>query len=519
MKEYETRSNRLPFEPEPYWREGVQLPTFPPMEEDQRVDVAIVGGGITGITAAYLLIKEGVKVALVEADRLLNGTTGHTTAKVTAQHGLIYHEFLQHLGVEKTRGYYEANTESIDFIRTTIREAQIECDWHEEDAYLYATTDLYAKKLEKELTAYRKLSIEGGLSDTIPLGLSVQNALSMKHQGQFHPLKYLSHLVNAFTEAGGQIFENTTAIHVEEGPEATEVLMRNGAKLKCKAVLACSHFPFHGGMGFYFSRMHAVRSYLIAVKPERDFAGGMYLGVDPPKRSVRAATRHGETILLVGGESHKAGQGKDALEHYQALENFARTEIGIKDVLFRWSAQDLTTLDKLPYIGPITQNQPHIMVATGYRKWGMTNGTQAALLLKDLVLNRDNPYKDLFAPTRFYVDPSLKHFFMENTDVAKHLVKGKLEVPTKDPEELAHDEGAVCLVNGQRKGAYKDSDGKLYIVDTTCTHMKCEVNWNHGDRTWDCPCHGSRYSYKGDVIEGPAKKPLKRQDEAMDSRH
>lgn len=512
MKNYESLSKSLPFKSEPFWREGFQLPTYEPMEQDQTVDVAIIGGGITGITAAYLLVKEGVKVALVEAGRLLNGTTGHTTAKVTAQHGLIYDEFVQHFGVEKTRLYYEANTEAIQFIKATIDQLKINCDWQEEGAYLYATSDQYVKKLEKELVAYRKLSIEGDLTDGIPLGIDIQQALSMKHQAHFHPLNYLSQLVQQFVKNGGRIFEQTTAVNVEEGSKHTQVLMRNGTKINCQAVLCCSHFPFYEGKGFYFSRMYAKRSYLIAVKPENDYPGGMYLGIDPPKRSIRSAKRKGETLLLIGGESHKTGQGKDTLEHYKALEAFAREQIGIKDILYRWSAQDLTTLDKLPYIGAITKHQPHILVATGYRKWGMTNGTHAALLLRDLVLKRENRFKDLFAPSRFYVDPSLKHFFMDNVDVAKHLIKGKLEFPSVELKDLTNDQGAVVHIHGKRKGAYKDLEGNLHIVDTTCTHLGCELNWNHGDRTWDCPCHGSRFSYKGEVIEGPAEKPLKREE-------
>lgn len=509
MNKQEPLSKTMPFSPEPYWRENVTLPKFSPMTEDQTVDVAIVGGGITGITAAYLLANEGVSVALVEADQLLNGTTGHTTAKVTAQHGLIYDEFIQHFGVEKARLYYNANTEAIQFIKDTIKKSKIECNWQEEDAYLYTISDNYAKKLEKELTAYRKLAITGGLTQRIPLGFEVQNALSMKDQACFHPLKYLSHLVDRITHAGGLIFEKTTAVNVEDAQDCTHVLMRNGTKLHCQTVLCCSHYPFYDGLGFYFSRMYAERSYLIAVTPENDYPGGMYLGVDKPKRSIRSATRNGNPILLIGGESHRTGQGSDTLEHYKALETFARDKIGIKEVLFRWSAQDLTTLDKLPYIGPITTTKPNILVATGYRKWGMTNGTHAALLLRDLVLKRDNRYASLFAPSRFYADPSLKHFFMDNADVVKHLVSGKLDFFNPALEDLSNDEGAVVTINGTRKGAYKDAEGNLYVVDTTCTHMHCEVNWNHGDRTWDCPCHGSRFSYKGDVLEGPAKKPLK----------
>lgn len=504
---------KLPFEPEPCWRVGVDLPTFEALKEDVEVDVAIIGGGITGITAAYLLVKEGVKVALLEASQLLNGTTGHTTAKITAQHGLIYDELLNHFGKSKARLYYEANMEALNFIEATIDENKISCEFSHEDAYLYSTSESYALKIEKEYDAYKALNIDGELLYEMPFDINLHNALVMRGQAQFHPLKYLAALLGKIQDAGALLFEKTTAVNVEQDSEGTHVLTRNGHRVTCKRVLACSHFPFYEGTGLYFSRMHADRSYILAVKTDQNYPGGMYYNVDPPNRSLRSVKMNDETLLLIGGESHKAGQGKDTLDHYKALEDFGETHLSNLEVRYRWSAQDLTTLDKVPYIGELSSLQPHVLVATGYRKWGMTNGTAAARLLADLVLQRPNRFKDLFSPSRFVADPSLKKFFMDNADVAKHLIAGKFDHPSREINELANDEGGPITINGQRKGAYKDANGKVYIVDTTCTHMGCEVNWNHGDRTWDCPCHGSRFSYTGEVIEGPAEKPLKRGDE------
>jgi glycine/D-amino acid oxidase-like deaminating enzyme/nitrite reductase/ring-hydroxylating ferredoxin subunit len=505
--------DKLPFKPEPYWREGLDLPRFDPLNGNLNVDVAIVGGGITGITAAYLLVKEGLKVALLEASHLLNGTTGHTTAKITAQHGLIYDEFINHFGKSKARLYYEANMEALQFIKETIEQNKINCDFSQEDAYLYSTSETYAIKIEKEHDAYKALKIDGELMYDIPFELNVHNALVMKDQAQFHPLKYLSHLLKEAKKAGAHIFEETTAVNVEQDSQGTHVLTRNGLRVTCRRVLACSHFPFYEGTGLYFSRMHADRSYILGVKAKKDYPGGMYYNVDPPNRSLRSVKMNGETLILIGGESHKTGQGKDTLEHYKALETFGEDVLGTQEVLYRWSAQDLTTLDKLPYIGELSSLQPHVLVATGFRKWGMTNGTAAALLLADLVLDRKNRFKDLYSPSRFIADPSLKKFFMDNADVAKHLIKGKFDHPNTEIDELANDEGAVVTINGKRKGAYKDTEGKVYVVDTTCTHMGCEVNWNHGDRTWDCPCHGSRFSFTGEVVEGPAEKPLQRDED------
>ncbi|WP_158736305.1 FAD-dependent oxidoreductase [Alteribacillus sp. YIM 98480] len=508
-------TEKLPQFPEPYWRDTVDLPEFKTLHDDIKADVIIVGGGITGITAAYRLVKEGVKVALIEADNVLNGTTGHTTAKITAQHGLIYDEIIQHMGQSKARMYYEANTEALQFIEQTVKEQKIDCNFKKQDAYLYATTKQYAQKLEKEWEAYQKLAIDGSMEESIPFSIRVNNALSMPNQAQFHPLKYLAHLLKVITDAGSLIFEQTTAVNVEADSQEATVLTRNGHRITGSHILACSHFPFYEGMGFYSTRMYADRSYILGVKTKEAYPGGMYLNVDQPTRSLRSASINGEEIVLIGGESHKTGQGKDTLEHYEALEAFGNEIFNLENIIYRWSTQDLTTLDKIPYIGAITSTQHRVLIATGYRKWGMTNGTAAARLLTDIVLKKENPYTSLYSPSRFYADPSLKKFFMENVDVAKHLVKGKLDIPYKNTDDLAVDQGAVVTIDGKRKGAYKDKEGQIHIVDTTCTHVGCEVEWNHGDRTWDCPCHGSRFSYTGEVIEGPAEKPLQREDHTM----
>lgn len=506
-----TSSYSMPQFPEPYWRE-VSLPTFAKLKEDIAVDVAIVGGGITGITAGYLLQKEGLQVAIIDAGNLLNGTTGHTTAKVTAQHGLIYHELIQHFGEENAALYYKAADDALKFVKHTIQDKKIDCDFSEEDAYIYATTDEYKNKVFKESDAYEKLHIDGSLVFDLPFDFSIKAALIMKNQAQFHPLKYLKQLVLDFTEKGGIVFENTTAAGIEEG-EQPKVKIRDGHHVSCKYIIMASHFPFYDKKGLYFTRMYPERSYIIGIKADKPYPGGMYVSVDDPVRSIRHTPVNGESLILVGGENHKTGQGPDTLDHYLALEEFAKSTFGIKEYSYRWSAQDLTTLDKIPYIGPITDDNPNILLATGYRKWGMTNGTAAAQMLADRILEKENPYNDLFSPAREKkADPNIKTFISANADVAKHLLKGKLELVTKDPNELKNDEGSVVWVNGKRAGAYRDQEGKLHIVDTTCTHLGCECEWNHGDRTWDCPCHGSRYSIDGEVIEGPTKMPLKKME-------
>lgn len=509
-------NSQLPKSPQSYWIESSSFKKFPSLDKDINVDVAIVGGGIVGITAAYLLVHAGLKVALLEADQILHGTTGHTTAKITAQHDIIYDEFIQNIGKNNARLYYEANMDALHFIRHTVEDLHISCDFKVDDAYIYATTNQGVEKLETEANAYKKLNIDGGLVDTVPFQqLNIKKALVMKNQAQFHPLHYLSHLVDVIVEKGGLLFEQTTAVNIETG-QLAKVVTREGKKVTCTHVLSCSHFPFYEGLGVYSARLYAERSYVICVKPNEPYPGGMYLNAESTSRSLRSVKIDGEEYVLIGGESHKTGQGINTIKHYEALEQFAKQLYGENiEIKYRWSTQDLITLDKLPYIGELTSGNPNILVATGFRKWGMTTGTQAALLLTDKVLGKQNRYEKLYSPSRFYIHPSLKTFFVENIDVAKHLVKGKLEIPTRSVDDLTKGEGAVISLKGERKGAYKDEEGNVYIVDTTCTHIGCEVEWNEGEKTWDCPCHGSRFSYTGEVVEGPAEKPLQKYDYKM----
>ncbi|MCF3943418.1 FAD-dependent oxidoreductase [Oceanobacillus alkalisoli] len=500
----------IPQFPESYWlTSNDTLSEFPPLEEDIKADVTIVGAGITGLTAAYLLANEGLRIAIVDAGRLMSGTTGHTTAKITTQHGLIYDELISNVGAEKAKLYYESNEAAKQYLKQMINQLDISCDYKEQDAILYATTKEYEAKIEREAKAYERLGIPGTLTTDIPLDIPIKNALIMKEQAQFHPVKFLQYIVQELKKKDVKIYEQTTAVKVEKG-DNQKVVMRNGAQVLSKHILVASHFPFHEGFGLYAARMDVERSYIIAAKMKKTYPGGMYLQADPPVHSLRSVTIDGEEMVLIGGMTHKTGKETETHKLYESLRAFGDELFEIEDIPYHWSAQDLITLDKVPYIGELTPNHPYVTVATGFRKWGMTNSVVAAKLFYDRVLRQKNKYEELYTPSRFHAKASIPSLVEVNKKVVTSLVKGKLERPDRSPESLANDEGAIVTLNGQRKGAYKDEQGQLHIVDTTCTHAGCEVNWNDGERTWDCPCHGSRFDYTGEVIEGPAEKPLKK---------
>lgn len=504
---HDSKSPSLPQYPESYWLASTELPRFPKLEEDIRADVAVVGAGISGITTAYLLARKGLKVAILNAGRILNGTTGSTTAKVTAQHDLIYDEFISHFGVEKARLYYEANMEALRWIRSTAEELKVDCQLAAQDAYVYTQSDDYVEKLQAEYRAYEQLGIPGALVEDTPLPYKVKGAVVMKDQAQFNPVPFLVRLTEELGRMGALIFEDTTVVGVTKEKPCT-VKTQGGAKVTCDYAVSASHFPFNDRNGHYYARLHMSRSYVLAVRTVKEFPGGMYITAESPGRSLRSVMVDGKPAVLISGESHKTGQGICTHRHYENLQRFGEDTFGIRDILYRWSAQDLYSLDNMPYIGQELPDVPNLFVATGYRKWGMTNSVVSALLNSKLILGEQSPYEEVFTPRRFVANPSIQTFLRENANVAVELISGKLELTYKHPEDLANDEGSVVRVQGRRAGAYRDGNGQLYVVDTTCTHMGCEVEWNDAERTWDCPCHGSRYSYQGEVIEGPAKKAL-----------
>jgi len=501
--------------PQSYWIDTAKdmLHDYPALSEDTKADVIIIGGGIAGITSAYLLGKEGLSVTVLEADRIARGTTGHTTAKITSQHNLIYHKLIKQMGVEMAQQYATANETAIREIKTLTESLKINCDFVSQPSFLFTESDDYVQELYDEMNAALNLGIQADYADTIPFPFAIKGVVRFDNQAQFHPLKYTLSLAKSFTDSGGKIYENTRAMEVNY-EEGFSIITKQGKRVTADRLIIASHYPFYNKHGMYFTRIYQERSYVAAIKAAQPYPGGMYLNVEQPTRSLRSQKTENGDLILVGGAKHKAGQCENTWEKYEELLDFANAYFTITDLPYRWSAQDCMTLDSLPYVGNYTADTPNLYIATGFGKWGMTNSMASGMLLRDLIVKGDSPWKDVYSPSRETKAASAINFVTENFNVAKKLIGGKLESLAKEEDiDLPNGEGKVVELYGKRAGAYRNDEGILYIVNTTCTHMGCELNWNSAERTWDCPCHGSRFSHEGKIIEGPAVNELNMDDD------
>lgn len=493
--------------PQSYWMASIQQPDYPVLDDDIKVDIAIVGGGIVGITTAYMLKKQGVNAVILEADHILQGTTGHTTAKITSQHELIYSKLKKQMGEELAKQYADANETSIKTIEKIICENNIECDYVPQSAYVYTQDDKYLEQINEEVETAASLGIKASFVEEIPFSIPIKGAVRFDDQAQFHPLKFLHPLARKLNDDSVQIFEQSRVVDIEEADNYI-LTTNHGKKVTAEKVIIASHYPFYNKHGLYFGRLYPDRSYALAIKAKEKYPGGMYINIEDPARSLRSIkTEHGE-LIIVGGDHHKTGQGEDTSLHYEALIDFANSIFTVEDYPYRWSTQDCMTLDGVPYVGHFTSKTPNLYIATGFGKWGMTNSIAAATILSDLIVKGDNPWKDVYNPSRQTIAASTKSFVVENLNVAKELIGGKIS-PAPSDVDIKPGEGKVIEINGEKAGAYRDEQGTLHIVDTTCTHMGCELSWNSAEKTWDCPCHGSRFTYEGDIVEGPTVAPLK----------
>jgi len=487
------------------WVDTAPERIYPSLTADLGADVAVVGAGITGVTAALLLARSGAKVALIDAGKVGAGVTGFSTAKVSSLHGLTYHGLISSVGEDTARAYGEANEAGLARIARWVEELGIDCDFRRKPNFTYTEERSERGRIESEVVAATKLGLPAFYTETSDLPFAVAAAVRLDDQAELHPVKYVLALAEAAERAGVRVFENTRAISAHDGSPCV-VQTENGARLRADHVIAATHFPFLD-RGLFFARIHPERSYLLAARIRGDLPHGMFLSTEQPAHSLRTAPREGGELLLVGGGSHKTGQA-DTAERYRGLEAYARERFDVESIDYRWATQDNMPVDGLPFIGRMWPFSGRILTATGYRKWGLAIGTSAGALLSDLVQGRPNAWAGPFDTKRLNLRASATDLAKENVNVALRFFGDRLAKRGGSARDLAPGEGRI-VGNGPRQvAAYRDDAGRLHGVAARCTHLGCIVAWNGGDRTWDCPCHGSRFAHDGRVLHGPAVKPL-----------
>lgn len=427
------------------WMDTADMPTFAPLEGDGKTDVLIVGGGLAGLLAAYMLHQSDVDCMLIEANRLMSGTSGRTTAKLTSQHGLFAERLVRQFGVERARMYMEANERALAQYRRMC--ADIPCDFEERDAYVYAR--MPDGKLERELHALHRIGADAAYCSGLPLPFPVAGAIRFAKQAQFHPMKFAAALAN-----GLKIHEQTAAQEFI----GTTVITNHG-RIRAQKVVMATHFPLINKHGSYFLKMYQSRSYVLALEHAAD-VNGMYRDAQEDGLSFR---NHGQ-LLLLGGGAHRTGKKSEA---WEGLVRQARVYYPDSKEAYRWAAQDCMPLDGVPYIGRYSAGTQDLYVATGFGKWGMTASMVAAMMLRDMVQGKRSEYEPIFSPSRSMLHPQLAVNALE---------------------------AAISLITP---------------TAPRCPHMGCALKWNAQEHSWDCPCHGSRFAEDGMLLNTPATGELK----------
>ena len=458
---------------ESIWSQTVQLPKRKKLDDDIRVQNVVIGAGIAGILIAYLLQEKGQEVIVLEAKEIASGQTKNTTAKITSQHGLIYHDMIKKCGLERAKGYAEANEAAIELYREIITKEGIACQFEELPSFLYSTEQVGEEKLKREAEVAKSLGIQAAFlegEEITELPFEVTGAVRFDHQAQFHPLMFIQALAKKLT-----IYEHTKVLEVDD-----YMLLTDTNVIVADNVIFATHYPFPIVPGYYFLRQHQSRSYALAIEgegvPKR--LKGMYFSIDKDGLSFR----HEDGKIILGGSTHRTGKYgmKRITDHgidktgFSHLKQKAMACYKNAEIIAAWAAQDCMPHDGIPFIGTFSKKHEHWYVATGFQKWGMTSAMVSAMIISDAIVGKNNPYAEVFSPQRFLVKAGIKNFLIDVGESICGLVKG-------------------FFVKKERK----------------CSHMGCALVWNEDENTWDCPCHGSRYSVDGELIDNPAQCDIK----------
>jgi glycine/D-amino acid oxidase-like deaminating enzyme/nitrite reductase/ring-hydroxylating ferredoxin subunit len=497
----------------PFWME-TPLPAFEPLQRDIDVDVAIVGGGLTGITAAYLLKLAGAKVALLERQRCASADTGHTTAHLTMVTDLRLQQIVKKFGKDGGRAFWDAGAAAIDQIHNIVQREQIRCEFNWVPGYLHVSLhDRGGTKERESLMHDAELAKELGYSAEFVEVVPYCNKPGVRfpNQAKFHPRKYLAALLQKIPGDGSHVFENSAATEFEDKPLGVKV---GNHKVRCQFLFIATHTPLMGNTGSFSALLFQTKlalytSYVLGAKlPHGTVPEALFWDTTDPYYYLRTEHYRDHDYAIFGGEDVKTGQEDDPESVFTRLETEMKKWLPMAEISHRWLGQVIETNDGLPFIGETAENQ---FVATGFCGNGFTLGTLAAMMARDRFLKKTNPWEDLLDVHRRKLLGGTWRYITENMDYPYHMLRDRLaRAESRSLDDVPRGEGKIVSVDGKKMAAYRDVRGELTLLSPVCTHLKCIVRWNDADKTWDCPCHGSRFKPTGEVFSGPAESPLER---------
>jgi glycine/D-amino acid oxidase-like deaminating enzyme/nitrite reductase/ring-hydroxylating ferredoxin subunit len=476
------------------------------------LDVVVVGGGLTGLSTALALREAGLTCLVAEARNIGFGTTSGTSAHINTVLDLSYDRMIVKFGEEQAKLVAKGAQAAVDRIEQLSKLHAPNCNWMERDAYLFAKDEKQAEELERIVEGTKRVGLHADLVDHMPFPGPFMKAARFPGQAQFHPARYIHGLAAAFKAAGGVLMEECRVLEVEPKDEALEVVTERGT-VRARHLVYATHIP--PGVNILHFRNAPYRSYVLSarLRVEAELPAALVYDMEDPYHYYRTEDLDGDRVLIAGGCDHKTGHEVDTTKRFQELEAHVRGLFGVEAVTHQWSSQYFEPADGLPYIGKLPMADDRIFVATGFNGNGMTLGTLASIILADLIVAKSSPYEKVFDPARVSVVAGFANFVKEAVDVVGHLVAAPF--PAKrmaELEELTNGEGRVVQYDGRSIAVHRDEDGQLHAVDPACSHIKCTVAWNGAERSWDCPCHGSRFSVDGSVLTAPSRKPLQRLD-------
>ena len=462
-----------------FWLEIEKRKEHESLKEDLECDVCVVGGGITGISCAYYLSKNDLNTVVLEKDRIASKTTGHTTAKITSQHDLFYDYLINSKGKEFAKKYYKANEKAIDNIEEIINEENIECDFERVSSFVYTKDINLVKDIRTEVGAVNSIGGESEFVEDIELPVKIEGAIKFKNQAKFNPIKYINGLCNSIINNNGKIYEESKVIEYEKDGDVFKVLVeteKDNYTVKCKHLVVATRYTIFNVPGYHFIKMYQEISYAVAAKmPNNLEIKDVYITKERPVISIRTAKYNAEKYLLVIGNNHKTGENTETKDRYKLLEEIAEKITGNK-VKYRWNTEDCISLDKIAYIGKYSNLIDNMYVATGFNKWGMTTSNIAANIITDLILGKENKYLKIYNSTRLEPIKNKEEVGNMLKEIGKSIIEPRLDITRE----------------------------KKY-----CTHLGCELTWNELTKTWDCPCHGSRFEENGESVEAPSIKNMR----------